>query len=92
MLTTINISLPKDMYNDAKRALIAKRYSSVSELIRDALRKTLYGRITQNGFTNEFEDYVLESSRDSEKKDLVFESEKDLEEYFNGKNKTVRKL
>ena len=92
MLTTINISLPQDMYKDAKRALTAKRYSSVSELIRDALRKTLYGEISQNGFTKGFEDYVLESSRDSEKNDMVFKSEKDLEEYFNGKNKAVRKV
>ena len=83
MLTTINISLPKDMYQDAKKALVAKRYSSVSELIRDALRKILYSEITENGFTNEFENYVLESSQETEKDDLVFKTEKDLKRYFN---------
>jgi Arc/MetJ-type ribon-helix-helix transcriptional regulator len=92
MLTTINISLPTTMYKDAKKALAAKRYSSVSELIRDALRKTLYGEISQNGFTSGFEDYILESSRGPEKNDIVFRSEKDLEEYFNAKNKTVGKV
>jgi len=92
MLTTINISLPADMYKDAKRALAAKRYSSVSELIRDALRKTLYGKISQNGFTEEFENLVMESSREPEKNDLVFKTDKDLESYFNGKNKAVRKV
>jgi Arc/MetJ-type ribon-helix-helix transcriptional regulator len=92
MLTTINISLPEDMYKDAKRVLATKRFSSVSELIRDALRKTLYGEVTQNGFTKGFEDYVLESSLDSEKNDLIFKSEKDLKKYFNGKNKIIRKV
>lgn len=80
------------MYKDAKRALAAKRYSSVSELIRDALRKTLYGKISQNGFTEEFENLVMESSREPEKNDLVFKTDKDLESYFNGKNKAVRKV
>jgi len=92
MLTTINISLPMDMYKDAKKALTAKRYSSVSELIRDALRKTLYGEITQNGFTKEFEDYVLESARDPVKNDITFKSEKALKAYFNGKSKVIRKV
>lgn len=71
------------MYQDAKKALVAKRYSSVSELIRDALRKTLYSEITENGFTKEFENYVLESSQETEKDDLVFKTEKDLKRYFN---------
>lgn len=92
MLTTINISLPVDMYKDAKRALIAKRYSSVSELIRDALRKTLYGEITENGFTKKFEDLVIEASREPEKNDIVFKSEQDFRAYFNGENKAIRKI
>jgi Arc/MetJ-type ribon-helix-helix transcriptional regulator len=80
------------MYKDAKKAQIAKRYSSVSELIRDALRKTLYDEVTPNGFTKEFEDHVLESSHEPEKNDIVFKTEKDLVSYFNGQNKTVRKI
>lgn len=83
MLTTINISLPKDLYKDAKRAMTAKRYSSVSELIRDALRRTLYAETTENGFTKEFEDYVLKSSSEDEENDVVFKTEKELENYFN---------
>jgi len=67
MLTTINISLPRDMYEDAKLALTAKRYSSVSELIRDALRKALYGDLTEMDLRKEFEDYVLESARETGK-------------------------
>jgi len=82
MLTTINISLPRDMYKDAKRALVAKRYSSVSELIRDALRKTLYGEITQNGFTKEFEDQVLASAAEPRKNDIKLRTDKEVEDYF----------
>ena len=84
MLTTVNISLPTDMYRDAKKALTAKRYSSVSELIRDALRKILYSEVSVNGFTKDFEDYVLKSSSEPEKKDVVFKTEKELENYFSG--------
>lgn len=82
MLTTINISLPRDMYNDAKLALTAKRYSSVSELIRDALRKTLYGEVTQNGFTKEFEDEVLTSAAEPGKNDTRLRTDQEVEDYF----------
>lgn len=84
MLTTINISLPTNMYKDAKKALTAKRYSSVSELIRDALRRTLYAETTDNGFTKEFEDYVLRSAAEPQEKDIVFKTEEELQNYFNG--------
>jgi Arc/MetJ-type ribon-helix-helix transcriptional regulator len=82
MLTTINISLPRDMYKDAKKALTTKRYSSVSELIRDALRKSLYGEVTQNGFTKEFEDQVLASAVESRKNDTKLRTNKEVEDYF----------
>lgn len=82
MLTTINISLPRDMYKDAKRALATKRYSSVSELIRDALRKTLYGEITQNGFTKGFENEVLASAAESRKDDTKLRTDKEVGDYF----------
>lgn len=82
MLTTINISLPQEMYKDAKMALVAKRYSSVSELIRDALRKTLYGEITQNGFTKRFEDEVLASAAELRKNDTGLRTDKEVEDYF----------
>jgi Arc/MetJ-type ribon-helix-helix transcriptional regulator len=82
MLTTINISLPRDMYEDAKKALTTKRYSSVSELIRDALRRTLYGDLTQNGFTKEFEDEVLASAAEPGKNDISLKTDKEVEDYF----------
>lgn len=45
MITTINISLPKNLYEEAKKFAVKYNYSSVSELIRDALRHTLYPEI-----------------------------------------------
>ncbi len=82
MLTTINISLPKAMYEDAKRVLAVKRYSSVSELIRDALRKTLYGEITANGFTSGFEGEVLASAAEPSKNDIKLSTDKEVGDYF----------
>lgn len=62
--TTINISLPKGMYQDAKKYMQQKRFASISELIRNALRGMLYPNLTENGFTPEFEDMVLESAKE----------------------------
>lgn len=82
MNSTINISLPKSMYQDAKRILSMRGYASISELIRDALRKTLYPRITENGFTPEFEEAVLQSAAESKKNDIHLRTNKDIENYF----------
>lgn len=86
-MSTINISLPKNMYEDAKKALSTGRYASISELIRDALRKVLYeeedkNAITENGFPVWFEDKVLESEKQPEENDIVLETDKDIENYF----------
>lgn len=79
---TINISLPKTMYEDAKAYLARRGYSSVSELFRDTLREKLYPRLTENGFTPEFEEEVLRSAAEPRQKDKVWKSEKDIQEYF----------
>ena len=52
------------MYADAKKAALEKRYVSVSEFIREALRRLLYPGLTENGFTPEFEEEVLRRERD----------------------------
>ena len=95
MTTTINISLPKNMYDDAKKFLVAKRYTSISELVRDSLRKTLYEEITANGFTPEFEDYVLKSAAEPIENDTVWDAKIPFSEFVlkqspkkrHGKNK-----
>lgn len=82
MNTTINISLPKNMYNDAKKLLAARGYASISELVRDALRDTLYSRLTENGFTPEFEEEVLKSAASSRNNDILLETDADFKNYF----------
>lgn len=61
---TINISLPEKLYAEAKKHQRQYHYTSVSELIRDALRWWLNPRLTRNGFTPEFEREVLESAKE----------------------------
>lgn len=81
-MNTINISLPENMYKDVKKMLTSRRYSSVSELVRDALRKILYSQTSESGFSREFENEVLESSAQSLRKDIVLETERDIDRYF----------
>ncbi len=79
---TINISLPKSLYSDAKKAVAKRRYVSISELVRDAVRRVLYPGLTVNGFTKEFEDMVLKREKDSTEDDIVWEGkESDLVRY-----------
>lgn len=82
MNTTINISLPKPMYAEAQKTLVVRGYASISELIRDALRRLLYPNLTENGFTPEFEEAVLRSEGQPRKDDFVLETDKDIEDYF----------
>lgn len=81
-MNTINISLPKNMYRDAKQAVKDKGYSSVSELVRDGLRRVIYPELTENGFTPEFEEMVLESAKEPIDKGILLETDQDVKNYF----------
>jgi hypothetical protein len=71
------------MYKDAKIVSKEEGYSSISELIRHALRKILYpSGLTVNGFTPEFEDMVLESAKEPISQGMIFETEEDIDRYF----------
>ena len=80
--TTINISLPKEMYEDAKRHVKKRGYASVSELIRDAVRDWIYPRVTVNGFTPEFEKMVLKAEKEPRENHIILKSKKDIRAYF----------
>ena len=82
MLTTINISMPKNMYKDAKKTVSTKGYSSVSELVRDALRRMLYAPPTENGFSKVFEEEILSSATEPLNKDGVWKNEADIKAHF----------
>lgn len=97
MTTTVNISLPQSLYNDAKKLLTKRGYASLSELIRDSLRTVLYPRITENGFTPEFEEEILEAAKEPVEKAKVWNGKGNfvdfvLKEGKNGKNKFHRKV
>ncbi len=81
MTTTINISLPISMYTEAKKVVSKRGYSSISELIREALRGILYPNLTENGFTPEFEDEVLRIANSSTEDDTVLETQKDIKKH-----------
>ena len=92
-MNTINISLPKNMYHDAKKVVKNKGYSSISELIRDGLRRVIYEEeLTENGFTPEFEDMVLEAAKEPVDKSKVWETQEDIDEYFTKLHKRLEKI
>ena len=70
MTTTVNISLPKQLYKSAKKLIAEEKYSSFSEVVRAGLRRVIYDadKITENGFSGWFEDQVLESAEEPVKK------------------------
>ncbi len=71
------------MYKDIKKWVADHKYSSVSEYFRDLARKSLYKkRITENGFTEEFEDAVLESAKEPIDYSNVWETKEDVDKYF----------
>lgn len=80
---TINISLPVSMYKDAKLVSKEEGYSSISELIRHALRKILYPNgLTVNGFTPEFEELVVERAKAPTGSGVVLKTNKDIDNFF----------
>ncbi|MDA1317276.1 MAG: ribbon-helix-helix domain-containing protein [bacterium] len=89
MSATINISLPTQMYKDIKSAMKAQGYASVSEYIRSSIRTQIYPRITENGFTPEFENEVLQAAAEPIDEGKVWETEADIDEYFDNLEKKV---
>jgi len=79
---TVNISLPKNLYKDIKETIKERGYSSVSELMRDAVRRVIYPELTENGFTPEFEEAVLRSAKGSVDEKDVWETPEDIDKYF----------
>ncbi|OGY10683.1 MAG: hypothetical protein A3H88_01370 [Candidatus Blackburnbacteria bacterium RIFCSPLOWO2_02_FULL_44_9] len=89
-MTTINISLPTNMYKDVKRAVKVGSYASISEMIRDSLRKTLYKEVTVNGLTPAEEDEILETAATPDDNDEVWETEEDITRGFEKLRKKIK--
>ena len=88
-MMTVNISLPASLYGDIKKTIKERGYSSVSELVRDAVRRVLYPELTKNGFTPEFERMVLEAAKEPIDKSKTIETDEDLENWFAELHKKV---
>lgn len=88
-MMTVNISLPVSLYKDIKKTIKDRGYSSVSELVRDAVRKVLYPDLTKNGFTPEFEEMVLEAAKEPIDRSKIIETDEDLENWFAELHKKV---
>lgn len=68
---TINISMPRGLYAEAKKKAKRYHYASVSEVIRNALRWWLSDNLTVNGFTPEFEEEVLMAEKEADKGNVI---------------------
>ena len=75
------------MYEDIKKALVARRYSSISEFFRDVVRRRLYPELTENGFTPEFEEEVLRRSLEPQENDIVWDGKGSFTDFVLKKGK-----
>ena len=84
MATTINISLPEQLYRAAKKLVAEGKYSSISEVVRAGLRRVCEdaNKTTENGFPGWFEDQVLEAAQEPVKKSTVWGTKEDIDKYF----------
>ena len=90
--------MPKGLYAQAKAQAKKYHYSSVSELIRDALRWWTNDNLTRNGFTPEFEEEVLRREKEPLENDIEWDGVTPFTQFVlshppkNVKNKIRRKL
>lgn len=74
-MTTINISLPAQLKNDAEALVKEGFYMSFSDVVRDSLRKLV---------SNARYDHILKQTKNDYKagKTLVMSNKKDIDNYF----------
>jgi len=89
MSATINISLPTQMYKDIKSVMKERGFASISEFVRSSIRSQMYPRITENGFTPEFEERVLRAELEPIENDGVWETPEDVHAYFQKLKKEI---
>jgi Arc/MetJ-type ribon-helix-helix transcriptional regulator len=90
MMTTINVSIPTDMYKRAKNAIPSGGYASISELIREALRKMLY--TTNQTEPTSFEKKVIDAESSSSSDDIILNTDSEMKSFFLGKSKSKKKI
>lgn len=74
-MTTINISLPKNLKAKAQALVDEGFYSSFSDLVRDSLRNTI--------FKDKYERWADEAKRDLESgRGSLLKSKEDIDDFF----------
>lgn len=81
----VNVSMPSELKKAIDQLIANGWYTSVSELVREGTRRVIKAspKLTINGFTEEFENQVLEAAKEPIDQDLVLETEEDIDKYFN---------
>jgi len=73
--TIINVSMPDELKSAVDQLVARGWYTSVSELVREGARRVIATspKLTANGFTEEFENEVLEAANEpiDEKKKII---------------------
>ncbi len=76
-MTTVNISLPDQLKNQAQQLIVKGFYASLSDLVRDSLRRTIE--------KNRYDLLADEVEEDLKRgKGVKINSKIELEEYFKG--------
>ncbi len=98
-MTTINISLPSNLYKDIKAFLGKRGYASLSEFFREAARVKIYPEVTENGFTPKFEQEVLRAAQEPIDYSKTWDGKTPFTDFVlqdskkrNAKNRIYRKL
>lgn len=78
------------MYEDIRKYLSQKGYTSISEFFRDAARDKVYPEVTENGFTPEFEEAVFEAAKEPIDHSKTWKTEKDIHDYFENLRKELK--
>jgi Arc/MetJ-type ribon-helix-helix transcriptional regulator len=94
-MTTVTISLPKSIYDDAKKLVKTRPFKSVNDVVQQALTRFIKeedpNTITENGFPVWFEDEVLKSAAEPMENDKTWETEEDTDRYFDELHKKLEK-
>ena len=97
MNTTINITIPKELKQEADSAIRAGMFSSFNELVRTSIRQVLPKKrsrkiqLTINGFTPEFEREVLAAEKEPIENDLVWDGKGSFSEFVLKHSKRIHR-
>jgi Arc/MetJ-type ribon-helix-helix transcriptional regulator len=81
-MQTVNISLPVSLYSQAKAYMENTGYASISEVMRQALRKLLrLEELTENGYTKQAEESILKEIK-KPTDGLIFKQGEDVDDFF----------